>query len=304
MAAELKHTVAPSGGDFTSLAAAVNHLIASHADLVSADVYATIEISGSWSSPDTTGVTVSGITTDATRYVRIYTTGAARHAGVWNSAKYQLAPPDVWPICNQGIQYLYVDGLQLGFADVSGVYAFGGGGTFNAGANETVLSNCIIKGPGTNTNSYNGIYCNKANWNLYVYNTFVYGIGTTASTRCVVNSATGATLTIYNSTLIGGQYGLRQAAGTIVAKNVYAGGAGTACFNGTISMTTCGSSDSTGTSGLQNIPVSTATFMNVTAGSENWHLAGTGSGLYNVGTNTSGDSAPMNFTTDIDGEAR
>jgi len=69
-------------------------------------------------------------------------------------------------------------------------------------------------------------------------------------------------------------------------------------------MTTCGSSDSTGTSGLQNIPVSTATFVNVTAGSENWHLAGTGSGLYNVGTNTSGDSAPMNFTTDIDGETR
>lgn len=48
-------------------------------NLVCANKIAVAQIDGPWSSSDTTAVTIDGWTTDATRYVRIYTTPAARH---------------------------------------------------------------------------------------------------------------------------------------------------------------------------------------------------------------------------------
>jgi hypothetical protein len=68
-------------------------------------------------------------------------------------------------------------------------------------------------------------------------------------------------------------------------------------------MTTCASSDATGSAGLQNIAANTTNFTNVTAGSEDFHLPA-GSALIDVGTDTSGDAAPLNFTDDIDGVTR
>jgi hypothetical protein len=57
--------------------------------------------------------------------------------------------------------------------------------------------------------------------------------------------------------------------------------------------------------GLQSIAYNTDTFVNVTGGSEDFHLAADGlSPLQGTGTDTSGDAAPMNFTTDIDGDTR
>lgn len=94
MASRLLHTVKPSGGDFTSLKDAIDHLAASHADLVAADVYADVEIDGTWSSGDTGNVIVDGITTDSTHYINIYTTASARHAGVYSTSKYYLTSAD------------------------------------------------------------------------------------------------------------------------------------------------------------------------------------------------------------------
>jgi hypothetical protein len=110
---------------------------------------------------------------------------------------------------------------------------------------------------------------------------------------------------IYSSTLIGGYVCIYRGAGTVTAKNVYAGSGGSACFSGTISQTTCASSDTTATgTALDSIAVNTTQFVNVTGGSEDFHLAGAGSALYNVGTDTSGDSSPLNFTVDFEGTSR
>ena len=50
------------------------------------------------------------------------------------------------------------------------------------------------------------------------------------------------------------------------------------------------------------VALDTDTFVNVTGGSEDFHLAaGTGSALYGTGA-APGGSAPLNYTTDIDGE--
>jgi len=80
MATQLKKTVKPSGGDYTTLNAC---LAANQQDLVAADKYFDVEIDGTWASADTTAVAgLTNYTTDATRYINIYTTAAARHLGM------------------------------------------------------------------------------------------------------------------------------------------------------------------------------------------------------------------------------
>jgi len=64
-------------------------------DLTATDEIAVARIEGVWTNPDTTAVTIDGWTTDATRYIRIYTTLEARHGGVWSDAKYRLSV-NVW----------------------------------------------------------------------------------------------------------------------------------------------------------------------------------------------------------------
>ena len=89
--AQLKHTVCPSGCDYTSLNAAFTHLEATHTNLVTADVYADIEISGDWTAAaDTTAAGIGGITTDSTHYINVYTTVEARHPGHWDATKYRI----------------------------------------------------------------------------------------------------------------------------------------------------------------------------------------------------------------------
>jgi len=113
MAAQLKKTVMPSGGDYTSLEACMN---ANEQNLVTADKYFDVEIDGTWSSADTTAVTIHNYTTDASRYVNVYTTTTARHKGVWSTSYYQLVVTswyDPWSTISVGVNYTKVTGLQI-----------------------------------------------------------------------------------------------------------------------------------------------------------------------------------------------
>lgn len=104
----------PSGGDFTSLDACIDHLVSTHSNLVTADVWADVEIKGDWSaSSDTTAVDLLGITTDATRYINIYTDASNRPlASAWTTARYQLTISDASALGLRA-QYIYVNGLQI-----------------------------------------------------------------------------------------------------------------------------------------------------------------------------------------------
>jgi len=305
MAAELKHTVKPSGGDYTTLDAAVDHIVAAHADLVAADVYATIEIDGTWSSADTAAVSISSsIITDATRYLHIYTTAAARHNGKWDTGAYILAPVDSTGISIGSVEFLRIDGLQISPSSptANSRHCITFATAMTAGGDQRI-SNCVLKGHGHASLTQAGVNATASYVVVSVWNCIAYNFTALSGNVCYyLNVSTGA-LTVYSSTAIGGQYGLRRTAGSYVAKNVYAGGSLSGDYSGTITQTTCASSDSTGGAGLQSIPVSAATFVNVGAGTEDYHLA-VGSALIGVGTDTSGDAAPMDFTTDIDGDAR
>jgi hypothetical protein len=304
MASELKHTVTPAGqgGDFNTLADAIAHLTSTHPGLVAADVYATIEIDGTWSAPDTAIAELSEtIIADATRYVHIYTTAAARHNGKWDTGAYMMSRAGGKCIYNNHVEYLIVEGLQLqttavnSTADYPFMQTSGTGGV-------AIVRDCIIRGdPTEDTYAQYGIAC--AGGTLHVHNCTIYDISTneTAACRCISNS-TGTTRA-YNTIGVGGYRGIGRTSGTVVTKNCYFGGAASGDYNGTITKTTCASSDATGDTGLQSILVDTGTFVNVSAGTEDFHLAA-GSPLIGVGTDTSGDAAPDSVTLDIDGDER
>jgi len=298
-------TVKPAGqgGTYTTLAGAIAGELVANANLVTMAGILTIEIDGTWSSADTTAVVVDGFTTSATYYLRIYTTTAARHVGVWNTGKYILLVSNASALQILD-NYVQVDGLQItvpaqNAADQDSIYTTG---------DLPNISNCIIRGSKSTTYRQTGINLYSANGPINIWNCIVYDQDNAESSagRGIYQAESGDVL-VYSTTVIGGYRCFRQVGGGIfVVKNCYGGNpnADGQAYLGTTSMVTCGSSDTTGTAGLQNIAVNTTQFVNVSVGTEDFHLKGTGSALYSVGTNTSGDAAPMNFTTDIDAQTR
>ncbi len=303
MATTIYKTVKASGGDYTTLAA---WEAGQQADITAATGNDTIQDCTVFPIDDVAAVIILGWTTAAGNYIYVHADSTARHAGVWNGDKYNLVLANAQPLDIRE-DYVRIDGLQIATSSVNAVsqdvISFDGY-TFTSGANEVWLSNLLIKGAGDVTYYQRGIL-NGTNLNLNIWNSEIYGIGAIASSRVITWSGTAGTLKISSTDGIGGELGLYRGAGTVTAKNTYFGGSSSADYSGTITKTTCASEDATGSAGLQGIALDTDTFVNVSAGTEDFHLAADGlSPLQGVGTDTSGDAAPMDFTTDIDGDAR
>ena len=298
-------TLKPSGGTYTTLAAAIAGELIANADLVTMEGKLNIEIGGSWSSPDTTYALINGFTTSATYYVNIYTDSSNRASGPWSANKYNLLVANTDCI---GIQdnFVRLDGLQIGHPSVDGHDQIGICILNLSDPNEIHISNCLLQMSTQGTYREPGIYVYDADAIVKIWRTIIYGYDNLSSSgHCAVWVELAATVEIYSSILFGGYHGVRLETVVATVKNCYASNTagGGNCFDGVDTMVTCASEDNTGTAGLQTIAADTDQFVNVTGGSEDFHLAGVGSALYNVGTDTSGDSAPLNFNTDIDGDA-
>ena len=314
MATLLEHTVMPSGGDFDNVSAAIEHIKTDHADFTLADVYGEVKIDGTWSSADTTAVTVQNIVTDATRNLKIYTTAQARSDGKLNAGRYRLVTNNNSAIRIYGVNYAHLDGLQIGVTAGSGAFhPIQTSATYPLaeGANQIDISNSLLYLVSDTTQAAKLVNIVTNYMNLNIWNCI--GISRTSSVvGCAIlveNTTTGVTVNAYSCTFVnmnGGGYGIRKRAGTLTAKNCYCGGAVTADYSGTMTKAACASSDLTGNTtpdDLTEIAVDTSTFKNVTSGSEDFGLV-SGSPLIGKGTDTSGESAPLNFTTDIVGTAR
>lgn len=323
MATLLKHTVKPSGGDFTTLDEALDHLAASHANLVAADVYATIEIDGTWSSADTRAVAMPNLIGDATRYLSIYTTAAARHDGKWDTGAYMLNVANSTAINftnSVNMTHIRFDGLQIGLSSANANYqacldfAAAGAGT------SIWVSNCILKQANNNSYRIPVIISQSGNVTLNCWNTIAYGVGNNDNAlNAVFCGYDYGAFNLYSCVAIGGKYAYYagDSGGTMTVKNCYGGGSLTEDFYrgaGTLAKTNCASEDSsaddTGTGETQSncdvsVALDTDTFVNVTYATADYHLAADGnSPLMGQGVSTSGESSPMNFTTDIDGQTR
>ncbi len=269
------HLAIDSGHNGVADASHINNV-----SLVAADVILNIPLYYD-TGADTTEVSISGLTTDSNHYIRIYTptntsteaNQTQRHDGKWNDTKYSLTagPTGVGALTIQ-IGFVYLDGMQIYHngasptAEASAVLTQG-----SASGDEytkTTIENSILKG---------GLYalrlgtsCKRA---LYTQNVVAYG----ATIAAVVNAGpTYATAYHDQLTAMGGTYGLYGDSGWTKCRNCYAYGSTIAYKIDTATQTeivNSASSDTSGTTGLQNIAFNTANFTNVTTGSEDFHLS-------------------------------
>ncbi|MCB1712756.1 MAG: right-handed parallel beta-helix repeat-containing protein, partial [Candidatus Riesia sp.] len=202
MATRLLLTVKQSGGDFTSLSAAISYLQSNYPSLVSSDVYVDIEISGTWTVNDTNYVIINSITTDATHYINIYTTGSSRHQGKLGSNHYKLV------VNNYNIHALrilvanvIIDGLAISATNsnhgiVLPAYPVNP-------SNCTIRNNIVYGCANTGILAYGGdVVVNPLIYNNIVYDCVVDGIYHSGSSNVAAR--------IYNNTCYGNaNYGIR-----------------------------------------------------------------------------------------------
>jgi len=307
MATEVVKVIDPdmgSGYDYDSL---FDWEAAQQGDLTGArDEIAVAKCRCTAGTADTTTVSIVGWTTSATQYIKVWTDTAEsyRHNGTYQTGnKYRIVLANTYVVYMYLTNYIRFDGIQI--------YVSAGNGSYQtpvyiegvaATNNRVEFTNCIFRGHGGAYFSSTMMLSGTGRENLNIINCVIYGFDPTESnSRGLVLS--GATQNVYNTTVIGGYIGIQQTAGTVTAKNCYAGGQGLGgSYSGTITMTTCASGDTTGTAGLQSIALNTTNFTNVTAGSEDFHLP-SGSALIGAATNLYNDAA-YPFQTDIDGQDR
>ena len=268
----------------------------------------------SGTQPDTTAVTIQGYTTAVPNYIKVYTPNnttteanqSQRHQGKWDTSKYYLSVSNANVLDNR-VNYFRVDGLQISTQTVN----LNGQDTISLDSssfdvlNQIEISNCILKGANSNSYYQSGIRGSlTGHENIYAWNNIFYNFGPGDSSQFARVIYSKGNTYLYNSTIIGGYYGLFRSSGSFQAKNVYAGGSTNGDFTG-VTLTTSASSDTTGSTGLQSIGVGLTTFTNVTSGQEDYHIP-SGSSLKNTGTNIgTGSTEPhLVVTTDIDGNTR
>jgi hypothetical protein len=297
------------------LQAAITGEVGAAPDLVTGTAILHIECSVfAANAADTTAVTVNGFTTNASFYVHIYAATGNRASTSWSTTKYRLSVTNATAMTVR-TEYTRVDGLQIENAARSGNDQ-NTIDTFGKGTSVEYYSNLLMRHHAADVFRSTGIYAADPDITIYIWNVIDYDHADLASiynTSVYLEGPAAGTAYIYSSTLNGSLYGIYVGPlQTATVKNTYASvnstGGSPEAFHveatGTLNQTTTGSSDATATgSGLDNIAINTTNFTNVTAGSENWSLP-SGSALVGTGTDTSGEAAPLNFTTDINGTTR
>jgi len=292
---------------YTSLSSAVtgaSTLIGS-ANLTAANVILNIPCYYD-SAADTTAVTVSGYTTSATNYIKIYTpvntateaNNSQRAVGKWDDSKYDLKVSTNNHNFDISIGYVHIDGLQIyQYSDSptkGGIYAYTG----KAGIE---ISNNIIRGNGSYSSvTHFGINSADSSkiWNNIIYN---FNVATSVG----INLTYGTTNQyIYNNTIYGCTAGIIQSNATVILKNnvVYNNGTD---YSGTFNSASTNNLSKDATAPAYNTYYTgkTLTFTNTTSGSEDFHLAVTDTDAINKGADMTSD-ANLPFTADIDGQTR
>lgn len=225
--AEIKKTIKPSGGDYTSLEACMH---ANEQNLVTGGNYFLAEIDGDWSGgADTTAVSINGWTTAAANYISIYTTATARHDGKWNTNKYIL---DVFAgdaIYNRE-KYVYITGLQIEFGSsdngTSGINNDAGGGTYDQFASHNIIRGVIFV-----LNSTNYGILGSGSGNHYYWNNIIYDV-TRSGQANMYGIYSGQNCWHYNNTIYNCSRGIRQHTRPAYAKNNLVNDCQYSCYYG------------------------------------------------------------------------
>jgi len=262
-----------------------------------APAIAVAKIDGTWTSPDTTPVTIDGWTTDADHYIRIYTTETARHDGKWDESKYRLEVAGT----EYGTKALYIlepfvkiEGLQI---KITGTYE----STHAIYTGEVTgavieISKNIIRS--TVSNLCYGIRNYNTNGTIKVWNNIIYDFDTTNSVgiKQYTNYAYIYANTVYNC-----ETGIQQQVATVVVKNNIVQNC-TDGFSGSFdSVSDYNISDISGDAPGANSKTCTVSFVDEV--NDDFHLASNDTCAKDSGVDLSSDPN-LAFSDDIDGETR
>ena len=175
---------------------------------------------------DTTAAVIDGWTTDATNYIYIHTSTAARHAGIWSTSKYRLSTEDysisldLLGFGNDG--QIRIDGLQFSRGPANGgvpiLRAY-----FKPAGNDIRISNCIFKDTSGGYSTLYGIYANGSSntgqtATFRIWNNILYDFTGTTSHGIFCGRGTQY---VYNNTIVNCKTGITGGgdSGTCIAKN-------------------------------------------------------------------------------------
>ena len=292
------HTIREDGsGSYTNLA---QWEAAQQRDLVSADEIEMAVIEGTWNNPDTTALTISGWTTDATRYI-VITNSTSKHDGKrYGSASsaYRLQTTNA-AVCTINEEFVRIYGLQISVQSATSLLPIFGGDTLDYD-NSIIVGDCIISGTSAGASGAGvGFYFSDYDVNLTVYNTLCHGLTNTAGTDGRFVRAIGRTH-LYNCTGVANAYDYWFTDGTAVATNCVSQDSVNdgfhASFTGDYNCSDI-SSDAPGSNSVNGYEIP---FVSETAGSQDFHLSISATSVIGAGI----DSPTSLYSTDIDGQTR
>ena len=172
-------TVRPSGGDYTSLSAAITGEESANADLTAAGMNGilTISIEGTWSADDTSTVFARYFVADSTHYLKIIDNSGGTYRLNTSSGRTLDIRCDYSKIIGvrlhsaattEPVVLLTGTGLALDGLDISG--GRDGIWLINNGNNPYYIVNCVLYG-----HTRYGIFGNQDPLTAYIYNTTCYG---------------------------------------------------------------------------------------------------------------------------------
>src|SRR3990167_608231 len=251
-------------------------------------VQLTVKIDDTWSSNDTTALTIDGWTTGSANYIEIYPTSTARHSRVWNTTTaYRLVTSTI-PAILIAEEYVRIYGLQVECTGAKSSAARGIRINTNNATSDIRIIGCILRATGSGTPSE---FCNGiqtlSRCHLVAADNIRYGWN---NGICFLYEGTSTTNQIaYNNTCVdNNNNGIRYEGGT-----TYANIQNNLCSNNTTDFTLT-SPDSTTTNmsgdatspqtGLRNKDAAFTDY----AG-DNFTISSTSDAI-DVGTDLSGDS--------------
>lgn len=315
-----------AAGAWNTCQAMITGEVAAGANLTTRGGNLIIEFATTGGAADTAQCTVSGFTgVDATHLLRLQSTGANRHSGVWDPSKYRLSGHANGGMISVGaIPYIEIDGLQ---GEEIGGSGSGSYGFIRIGNTVTVsekITGCLARQTGTDSGGgmelifvWPGSTANKL---IYV-NNIVYmetSISTGGPEQALINlrgsdGGSGEVVIAYSnlcySNVASGhscfQFGGNGASDSRYLKDNIAQGAVqgygiSSSFSTDTHVTNISADTSSPDSALRS---KTITFVSITNGAEDFHLGNADAIARDAGTDLSAD-AQFSFNTDIDGTTR
>ncbi len=267
-------------------------------DLVSQDKIAVARIEGTWTQPDTAPLDLSGWTTDATHYIRIYTAPEARHTGVAGTGyRLETTSSSSRPIYSS-VAHLRIEGLEIYSHSSYNSHLIYLNPNTVEGVGEIHLSHNLVHGDGVSSAS--GLLNSSCRGTLKIWNNIIYDVGTPGYTAGIQTGA--GTAYIYNNTIVNiiSGFAIRND-GKAIVKNNLAEAPGDDFYGSFYPGSDFNASADNTAPGFHSRRNQTFTFVN--RAGRNFHLASDDVGARNYGLDLSSDSS-IAFADDVDGNVR